>query len=380
MIEFLIYSIFFIAWFTAIAIFLFVPRTVIGKLARSLARYGLYLAVLESLCVTALYINTGKWVFLTYPERIRSLYQKDPYLVGTPKPGAKITRWDAELSHNKDGFRGKEISPKSGRTRIAALGGSTTYGVGVGDEDTWPFYLEKALGPDYEVINFGMPAHTTVEHIIFSALHLPRYEPEFAIIHAGLNDLHVMHAPGLRDDYSPFHAAAMHGNLYLCHEDSLPQLGMIRMAVLILQKLNFYPACSYYQIDRTKIPKSEIDESALRLYRRNLKTLITILKRFGIKPLLLPQVINAEALAEIDYRWWTPYITQESLPEHLQRYNEVMRSIALEEGVPYLVSVLEEKWTRTDFVDSSHFNNAGNERFARSIASPILHAIQALKK
>lgn len=67
-------------------------------------------------------------------------------------------KYNPRAPANKDrintlGFRGNEIGPKE-RFRIVALGGSTTYGVGVDDDSTYPALLEKKTGA--EVINAGV--------------------------------------------------------------------------------------------------------------------------------------------------------------------------------------------------------------------------------
>lgn len=328
-------------------------------------------AVLELLCVLALYFNTGKWVFQAYPARVRALYQEDPYLVGRLRAGVQVSRWGTTVTHNSSGFRGAEIPEKGDRLRIAAIGGSTTYGVGVSDGATWPVQLEGLSAGRFEVINFGIPSHSTVEHIVLAALHLARYAPDIALVHAGLNDLHVMHAPGLGDDYAPFHASALRGNLYLCHEDSVIQLGIVRVSVILLQRLGFYPRCAYYQIDRSAPVRADLDLRAAALYERNLHTLAAILRRFGATPIFIPQVVNREALAGIDYSWWTPFIEQSAVAEHVHNYNQVMRRVAEIEKLPYFGTVLDHQWSRADFVDSSHLNAGGNRMFAELVAAEL---------
>jgi hypothetical protein len=46
------------------------------------------------------------------------------------------------------------------KTRIALVGDSFTFGEEVGYEDTWGYLLEKELGPDVEVLNFGVPGYS----------------------------------------------------------------------------------------------------------------------------------------------------------------------------------------------------------------------------
>lgn len=50
----------------------------------------------------------------------------------------------------------------AGRPELWLLGDSFTYGYGVDDEDSFPWRLQSQM-PDYKVINFGVPAYSTVQ-------------------------------------------------------------------------------------------------------------------------------------------------------------------------------------------------------------------------
>ncbi len=45
------------------------------------------------------------------------------------------------------------------RRRIAVVGDSFTFGLEVRYEDTWPHQLERALGPEFQVLNFGVDGY-----------------------------------------------------------------------------------------------------------------------------------------------------------------------------------------------------------------------------
>jgi uncharacterized protein YjbI with pentapeptide repeats len=75
-----------------------------------------------------------------------------------------------EVTYNSHGFRGNEFEKEKpdNTFRIFTVGGSTTIGDGVEDDETWPAHLqqiinEKITGKKIEVINFGVNSATT-EH------------------------------------------------------------------------------------------------------------------------------------------------------------------------------------------------------------------------
>ena len=55
--------------------------------------------------------------------------------------------------------RGVKLGGPTTRTRIALLGDSYTFGREVSFEDTWAHRLELGMGPDYQVLNFGVDGY-----------------------------------------------------------------------------------------------------------------------------------------------------------------------------------------------------------------------------
>ena len=97
---------------------------------------------------------------------------------------------------NSEGLRGSEFSKdKPNNTyRIIAVGGSTTLGAGVTDENTWPRILEKKLqsiseSKNIEVINAGISAITSFNENKLIKEKLIRYKPDLIIIYDGYNDV-----------------------------------------------------------------------------------------------------------------------------------------------------------------------------------------------
>jgi len=88
-------------------------------------------------------------------------YAADPRLGWELRPGA--------LDHNTDGFRGRTYAavPAPGTIRIAAIGDSVTYGLGLTAAEAFPAVLEQQLNghgdQPYEVLNFGVPGYSTVQ-------------------------------------------------------------------------------------------------------------------------------------------------------------------------------------------------------------------------
>jgi hypothetical protein len=82
------------------------------------------------------------------------------------------------LSTTARGVRGDEGD--GSRPRILVLGGSNTFGPGVGDEQTWPAQMALHL-PDYEVVNLGVSGYMTRQKVALGRKHLD-VTPELVLL------------------------------------------------------------------------------------------------------------------------------------------------------------------------------------------------------
>jgi len=88
---------------------------------------------------------------------------------------------------NNVGFRDRDVPPKSDKYRIAVVGDSFTWGQGVEERDRFSDLIERALGPGYEVFNFGRPGDNMPEHldVLTQALAV---HPDFVLLQLYIND------------------------------------------------------------------------------------------------------------------------------------------------------------------------------------------------
>ncbi len=125
-------------------------------------------------------------------ERIKSLESQfiaKPFVGFAPSPDFP--------GHNSLGYRGPEIvQPKpEGTYRIVALGGSTTYGFGIIEDDkTWPAQLQRVLRDEYdypqvEVINAGVQLYTTWETLVNFEFRVLDLDPDLIIVYHATNDI-----------------------------------------------------------------------------------------------------------------------------------------------------------------------------------------------
>ncbi len=126
------------------------------------------------------------------------------------RPGTAVVDTGALLAHdptpmdvNRLGFRGPEVAEARapGLLRVAVLGDSFTYGMGVGHEQAIPARLQahlRAAGQAVEVLNFGMPGVDLPNLAPQYRLFARRWRPDLVLYLVEGGDLHLHRDGALR--------------------------------------------------------------------------------------------------------------------------------------------------------------------------------------
>lgn len=114
-------------------------------------------------------------------------------LMGLVELGARQLYRDAFAPHprvvrNRLGYRDGQIKAKRPDVyRIIVVGDSFTFGDGIEERDRFSNLIEDDLGPRYEVLNFGTPAHNLPQHLRTLDRALP-LRPDFVLLQLYEND------------------------------------------------------------------------------------------------------------------------------------------------------------------------------------------------
>lgn len=342
----------------------------------SLVAYVLIVLISVELgCQVAFRLIEGCWIFATSCEKKPPIFERHPYLIGTPIPGIDVTEFGTQIVHNAMGFRGTEfnLQKKPGVVRIVTLGASTTYCTGVTQGQTWPELLAHDLGDQYEVINLGVPGYGTVENLIQTAFLISDLAPDIAIYYEGWSDIRNMHIKDLKPDYSNFHPRELYWALLLARPAP-------RGVVVTLYYLREFLA-EYMEVDSMAKYRiqgdgdqftAKVDQRALSLYMRNLRSIIALNRSLGVIPVFIPQLLNYAALTADGAYGWIPYIKDKDLKVGMAAYNDGMKTVAKEQSVDFVDEVLQTPFVNDDFWDNGHFNQSGTAKFAKIVAQHIL--------
>lgn len=137
-----------------------------------------------------------------FPQ-LAEIFVPDPELFWRLRPNMHRRRFtghigaypfDFECSTNALGLRHREYSPKApGTRRILAVGDSATFGLGVGDTETWPAVMERRwneTSPEspIETINAGVPGYTAYQGLRFIEIEAERWRPDIVVVAFWAND------------------------------------------------------------------------------------------------------------------------------------------------------------------------------------------------
>lgn len=160
---------------------------------------GIVLGVLLPLLVVEFGLRIWFTYFGTEEDRIKYLYSSEeiearsrftgfPYINFGPSPTYR--------EHNSLGYRGPEIAvPKpAGVFRIAALGGSTTYGTSLSNRETYPAQLQQILRDEYgytnvEVVNAGVVQYASWDSLVNFEFRVLDLDPDMIIVYHAINDV-----------------------------------------------------------------------------------------------------------------------------------------------------------------------------------------------
>lgn len=342
------------------------------------------------------------WVHLKWSDRELSYYTEDVSAefgyVPDPETGYRLEPGDykkdnkgKEFSHNSLGFRGKEFSTDKPRDelRVVLMGGSTVYGIFVGDSETCSARLEGLLketipGGHVSVINAGVPGWTSRETLINLKRKVLALYPDVIIVMDGRNELF----PELFNNYTPdySHYRDLGFNFIAVNTGYRKLFRFSRLALLLMAGRNAgdgrfgfsrragHPTYGYNRWENVPSVEQIIgrvnDDQILSGFRNNLDRIAEITAAAGIR-LILASIPFDPAYFRSGVIKRDPRIL-DALNLLMERNNAVTREVAERHNLPFVdvASLSSHEY----LVDDCHFNGQGELRAAQMMADTI-HSI-----
>jgi lysophospholipase L1-like esterase len=328
----------------------------------------IFLLLAEGLCAVALRLAEKQWPYTRPKSANYLLFEPHPDWCLTPRKNADITVLGNRHHHNADGFRGKEFSKTRDGLRMVCIGGSTTYCVGVADDQTWPFYLEELLPAGSEVRNCGVPGHSSEEHKKMLPVILQNQTPDVVFFQMGLNDLRSMNVTRPGAHYENFHEPSLRFAAgAACRRDRLPPVALVHAATILLEKFQVLKASPFSPDGPPGKVSDLVDARIVETFSANLDALLRECRSHHVRAVLLPHALSPEMITETNYKWWVPFLTKQGIFNAEAALNAVMRAKADGRQVIYAGFLDGQIWTPGEFCDPTHLNPSGNRRLARML-------------
>ena len=301
-----------------------------------------------------------------------------------PKADVRFEYFNGTVATTNDmGFRGPVVAvPKPDSvTRIILLGGSTTHGWGVNDDETIDAHLRWILRsryPDrlFEVVNLAFDAYDSYQ--LFERLRSDgtNLQPDLVVINSGINDVRNARHPDLRD----------RDRRTLIYEDVLavqreiarrggPGLWLRIKHVSWAARL---PGLVRGSVEQRQIeeamPRSSPNPQAIDYFERNLWRSAKLLEENKVPVVLStpPSSLNTRYApgdtSPIPY-WLSDAATTQAYRDSLAMRMQKVATAMAEKGYP--VAYASVDIPRDMFLDDCHLSSAGNQRMANGLLSVL---------
>jgi GDSL-like Lipase/Acylhydrolase family len=314
-----------------------------------------------------------------------------------PKLDAQIT-----VSRNSLGFRGPEPPAgwNRGRDRDAYLsfitiGGSTTECHFLSDDRTWPYLLGRSLADSCRrswLNNAGLDGHSTYGHLILLNDYVKKLRPSVILFLTGINDIEtagpLFHDKlNTRNGYPDFlhfifnNSEVLNVALNIVRGWRAQKFNNTTNSMLVLDTLH-----RLVLPDTVMQKRLAVQAPYLAAYRKRLTELADTCLAWHILPVFLTQPnqfgTGRDPLTGADLETYPvdpsdPEINGLLIWKILEEYNDVVRGVCLEKGLPTVDLAHLLPKNSLYFYDMSHFTNLGAGKVSEVLTTamaPILRA------
>lgn len=275
------------------------------------------------------------------------------------------------IHYNSMGLRGYEPGPTDlDKKLIFVYGGSTTYDPFVTQGQTWTEELQAILGTKFTILNFGLQAHSTVQHLIETAFyqHAQGRRPVCALYYVGWNEIAHAYKTDLDPAYTDYFTllvVARKPSLWVARFSPI----MAFTEKLIRKRFDSVPEVPPLRRD----PTVGLRDSRLEQYFiEHISAIEAINRSRGIKTIFIGQIMNRDILSEkpsgTSYAF--PLIQSGDVWPLQERFNILLREWSIKNGAQYIDAGVDH-FRNDDFVDWGHFSADGSKKFATLIAGKV---------
>ena len=259
--------------------------------------------------------------------------------------------------------------PRAEATNIFVFGGSTTFGVGLPDDETIASYLQECAQTNYSaspiaVYNFGRPSYfSSQELILFEDLLRAGFVPQVAVFIDGLNDF-------IFADGQPDHAESlrrfMDGTADVSPLENVP---MVRAAHWVSDHWT-----KPHPNQTTDYADPALLEEVSKRWLANKRTIESMASGFGVRPVFVWQPVPMYKY-DLHYDFLKvskSFYRHYSRPEYGYPLMEDLRAQGKLGGNVLWLADMQENKRENLYVDSLHYSSAFSKEIAGKICNFLL--------
>lgn len=271
-------------------------REIAKKIGFSFVTCIVIIGILEGLLA---WTGLAKKLYATR-QSISPIMVRHPVLSWVLKPNLDTMYGDIHVSTGKMGFRGKDPSSPI-QSPILCLGDSVTFGWDVPEDDSFPAQLETILVSRYpqgmEVINAGVPGHSSHQGRLRIKNLIKRFKPECIVLCYGIND----RFPAMLTDRE-------------CQSRFSKTLNLIKNSHIFTLLTAFQPTNSQIRPEPQNIQNAITHRVPVDHFEQNIRWMIETCRTYNTKVVLLSEYVNNIGNLKDSYHWVLEKISEK---EHI---------------------------------------------------------------
>ncbi len=304
---------------------------------------------------------------------------------------------------SENGYRGPsfDVRNMAQKTRIIVLGGSAVFDQNVWDTSgdvkrTWPHVVEKHLLDrgfhDVEVINAGIPGHSSADSLGRLLSQLWIYEPDIVVVYQGWNDIKFWGLTPISPEqpmisFVPTYDARL--NPFISYQGTLDRF-LSHSQIYIKLRNRFYkwkiPLGSEGANSGTDtgIRVDTYSEYGPEQFRLNLESIVSASHSIGAKPVLISQATLVAAdntdddIARIGFGYQN--LSHAAMSRAFDETYDIIRRVAENTNTLMIDAATAMNGKSEYFGDHVHTSPAGSARLAQIVADELAVVLAGIKE
>ena len=298
-------------------------------------------------------------------------------------------------TRNSLGLRGPELPVDwKNELTVITIGGSTTECHFLNDDKTWPYLLGRELSDSFPhcwLNNAGLDGHSTYGHIVLLNDYIKKLRPRVIVFLTGINDVET-EEPTFHDKLN-IRGAYPDFRHYIFWNSEVLNLCLNLVRGWRAQKFNNTTnAVLVLDSSRRLILSDSVMQKRLAAqapfiagYKRRVEQLADTCLAWGILPVFVTQPnqfgFGKDPVTGTDLALFPCDPNDDQLNgglmwEMLERYNDVVRGLPVEKGVPVIDLARLMPKNSLYYYDMSHFTNRGAEEVSGILATAMIPVLR----